>query len=337
TRLRAGNFAESAFGNDPQTLGTDIVGLNTLEVAFGESGDEDEVTVDRLYYQFPIGDDFTGTFGAKVRQDDMLAVWPSAYPADTVLDFFTYAGAPGAYSLTLGGGGGIWWENDGGFSVSASYVSSNADDGNPNTGGVATDGAGSNATAQIAYSADQWGLAAAYSYTSGDNGAGLYNGNATPSALDFASQGTSNSIGVSAWWLPEESGFIPSVSTGWGINTVSPNDDNDDTLNSATSQSWYVGLQWEDAFIDGNVFGMAVGQPTFLTALDLDSDSDVELYDGNYAWEWWYKIQVTDNISVTPALYYLSRPNGHLTNGITGTGDETFSNFGGLVKTTFKF
>ena len=137
--------------------------------------------------------------------------------------------------------------------------------------------------------------------------------------------------------MPEESGFIPSVSTGWGINTVSPNDDNDDTLNSATSQSWYVGLQWEDAFIDGNVFGMAVGQPTFLTALDLDSDSDVSLYDGNYAWEWWYKIQVTDNISVTPALYYLSRPNGHLTNGITGTGDETFSNFGGLVKTTFKF
>ena len=37
--------------------------------------------------------------------------------------------------------------------------------------------------------------------------------------------------------------------------------------------------------------------------------------DGNYAWEWWYQFQVTDNISVTPAIYYLSRPYGDLTNG----------------------
>ena len=41
--------------------------------------------------------------------------------------------------------------------------------------------------------------------------------------------------------------------------------------------------------------------------------------------------QVTDNISVTPALYYLSRPLG------TVTQDNTFNQFGGIVKTTFKF
>ncbi|MFM7648185.1 MAG: carbohydrate porin, partial [Cyanobium sp.] len=56
--------------------------------------------------------------------------------------------------------------------------------------------------------------------------------------------------------------------------------------------------------------------------------------DGNYAWEWWYKFQVTDNISVTPAIYYLSAPLGQLQNDQS---NETFSNFGGLVKTTFKF
>lgn len=50
--------------------------------------------VNRLFYQFPIGSSFTATVGAKVRQDDMLALWPSAYPADTVLDIFTYGGAP---------------------------------------------------------------------------------------------------------------------------------------------------------------------------------------------------------------------------------------------------
>ncbi|MCP4047532.1 MAG: porin, partial [Gammaproteobacteria bacterium] len=66
--------------------------------------------------------------------------------------------------------------------------------------------------------------------------------------------------------------------------------------------------------------------------------------DGNYAWEWWYQFQVTDNISVTPAIYYLSRPYGDLTNGQgkafggnRGDDNSTFNNFGGLVKTTFKF
>ncbi|MFL0753791.1 MAG: iron uptake porin, partial [Prochlorococcus sp.] len=205
TRLRAGNFGNSPFG------GGGYVGLDAMEVAFGEEGDEDEVNIDRLYYQFPVGDDFTVTAGAKVRQDDMLAVWPSAYPADTIIDFFTYAGAPGAYSLTLGGGGGIWWENDG-FSVSASYVSANADNGNPNvadravdaTGGIGTDAAASNGTVQIAYTDDQWGVAAAYSYTSGDNGAGLYAGNATPLAFVLSTTGTTNSFGLSTWWSPED-------------------------------------------------------------------------------------------------------------------------------------
>ena len=54
------------------------------------------------------------------------------------------------------------------------------------------------------------------------------------------------------------------------------------------------------------------------------SESDF-VADGNYAWEFWYQFQVTDNISVTPAIYYLSRPLGDLTmvvNGIPGGESE---------------
>ena len=47
--------------------------------------------------------------------------------------------------------------------------------------------------------------------------------------------------------------------------------------------------------------------------------------------------QVTDNITVTPAIFYLSRPLGANTNGFISNDDETFNNFGGLVKTTFRF
>ncbi|KZR68596.1 Carbohydrate-selective porin, OprB family [Prochlorococcus marinus str. MIT 1313] len=355
TRLRAGNFGDSPFGSNG------YVGLSAMEVAFGESGNPDNVKVDRLWYQFPLGEEFTVTAGAMVRQDNMLAVWPSNYPAETVIDFFTYAGAPGTYNLAKGGGAGIWWDdNDSGWSISASYLSANADDGNPNSGGIATDGAGSNGTAQIAYADERWGAAAAYNYASTDNGVGLYAGNGTPLANDVQALGTTNSFALSAWWAPENTGWMPSVSAGWGINTVTSGDDNvtglmglnEDILDSATSQSWYVALQWEDAFVEGNVLGVAGGQPTFVTNLNWDGDFedafkhatgkdlDDNAADGNYAFELWYKFQVTDNISVTPAVFYLSRPYGELTDGTInnkGSEDDTFSNFGGLVRTTFKF
>ena len=100
-----------------------------------------------------------------------------------------------------------------------------------------------------------------------------------------------------------------------------------------------MGLQWADAFLKGNTLGMAVGQPTFVTNVSFRNfvnQSDF-IADGNFAWEWWYQFQVTDNISVTPAIYYLSRPWGASTNTITNASNGTFDNFGGLLKTTFRF
>jgi hypothetical protein len=335
TVLRSGNFGKSAFG------GGGYVGLDGLEVAFQEPNGANSVDVNRLFYQFPVGSSFTATVGGIVRQDDMLAVWPSAYPTDTVLDFFTYAGAPSTYNLSLGAGAGLSWEANG-FSISANYVSNNGFNSNPKEGGIATDGAGSNGTIQIAYAPENWGLAAAYNYASKNaDSVGQLNG--TPLSATFTDNGNSSSLGLSAWWTPEEAGWIPSISTGWGYNSVT---DGDNTrlgraFRSATTQSWYVGLQWADAFLKGNTLGMAVGQPTFVTNVKFRnkfSNRSNFVADGNYAWEWWYQFQVTDNIAVTPAIYYLSRPYGDLTNGTrSGNRSAKFNNFGGLLKTTFKF
>jgi hypothetical protein len=59
--------------------------------------------------------------------------------------------------------------------------------------------------------------------------------------------------------------------------------------------------------------------------------------DGNWAWEWWYKIQATDNISVTPGIFYLSRPLGGNTSTGSTNANPYFNSFGYLIKTTFKF
>ena len=341
TRLRAGNFGASGFGAGG-------VGLNALEVAFeqslGATTAANVVGIDRLFYQFPLGNGFTFTGGPRVRQDDMLALWPSAYPSDTILDIFTYAGAPGAYSLALGGGAGIWWQKDG-FSVSANYVSSNANNGQPATittttgttfagGGVMTSAAASTTTVQLGYAAGNWGAAFAYNYA--QNGNNIYGGNATPGALIAFSSGTgtSNNYGLSAYWTPKTAGYVPSISAGWGYSSFDAA--NTPALGITAAQNWYVGLQWADAFVKGNSLGMAVGQPTFVTATNSGTPQD-----GNYAWEWWYKFQVTDHISVTPAIFYLSNPQGAVgfanaqAEGLSTTNPLT--NFGGLIKTTFKF
>ena len=326
TTLRAGNFADSSWSGGPP------VGLNAMEIAFEEdcgTGADcgDVVAINRLFYQFPIGSSFTATFGGRVRQDDMLALWPSVYPADTVLDIFTYAGAPGTYSLNLGAGGGLWWKS-GDWSISANYVSANGDVGNPSEGGIGTSGSSETGTVQLGYGGSNFGLAAAYTYS---NGAGIYGGNGTPLAVAaFAESDSVNSVGVSGYLQPSNSGLIPSISFGWGLNSYSTEDELSN-FDGANSQSWYVGLQWADAFVKGNALGMAVGQPTFIVDT---GDADYDANDQGYAWEWWYKFQVTDNISVTPALYYLSSPLGQLQND---SSNETFTNFGGLVKTTFRF
>ena len=53
--------------------------------------------------------------------------------------------------------------------------------------------------------------------------------------------------------------------------------------------------------------------------------------------ELWYSFQDTDNIQITPAVYWLSRPYGDDTRDSDGGYDASFGVLGGLVQTTFKF
>ena len=141
------------------------------------------------------------------------------------------------------------------------------------------------------------------------------------------SQATTNAFGLSGFWQPLSTGWLPSISLGWGFNSTSYQTEQPIT-GVSTSQSWMAGLQWKDVLAKGNDLGMAVGQPTFATTLTGSAIPD----DGNFIWEWWYKLQISDNITVTPALIFLSRPLGQST-----PSNQIFSQFGGLVKTSFRF
>jgi hypothetical protein len=298
TTPRSGNFADSVFGQ----------GNTAMEVAFQEDSTDangvDTVGINRLFYQFPVADGFTVTAGAKVRQDDMLAIWPSAYPADSILDLFTSAGARATYNLNLGAGFGVMYKKDG-FSASANYVSneSRAEDA---TLGM---GKGFTITGQLGYAAENWGGAFAYTYSSGLLTAGF----------------ETNNIGLSGYWSPVDYAWAPSISAGFGYSDVASGP-------SQEAWSWMVGLQWADAFMEGNALGMALGSAGSLAKGNCarfgggNCTGGVWFENGQetLAYELWYKFQVTDNISVTPAFFWIGN------DGL----DDTY---GGVVKTTFKF
>ena len=309
TTLRAGNFGNSVFGAS---------GSAPLEVSFQEEGGTDMVAINRLFYQFPIGENFTGTVGARVRQDDMLAIWPSVYPADSILDRFTYAGANSAYNLNFGAGVGLWYEKDG-FSISANYVSNEYSAGSSSyfEGPLGTSvgggfGDGSTTTVQVGYAGKSWGAAFAYNYTEAASSFGSVNFN-TGQLFGYEVSGTNN-YGFSAYWQPEQSGWLPSISAGFGASQFNGSNSSDDAW------SWMVGLQWADAIIKGNAFGIGLGE------------TNTEA--NQFGFEIWYKFQVTDNISVTPAIFWIE--NGGADN-INFENVSAQDSFGAVLKTTFKF
>lgn len=339
TTLRAANADNSPFfGVGP----TSLTGMESFFDDTATPGNLNSVGINRLFYQFPIGNNWTATFGARVRQDDMLAMWPSAYPADTVLDVFTYAGSPQTYNLNLGAGAGLFWKDPSGVNFSVNYTAANGQNGNPNTGGsnftqngsggILNGSSGGTFTTQLGYAASNWGAAVAYSNIQA--GAFNYLGSGGLQNLIIANQGglSANSIALSAYWSPTTASWFPSISTGWGITGYTGSQNGVSGINT-TAQSWYIGLQWADVFVKGNSAGMALGQAPFITATNAAGVSQLggTPNDGNFAWEWWYKFQVTDNISVTPAIFYLSQAGGQFYQ------PNSLNAFGALLKTTFKF
>ena len=82
-----------------------------METAYQEGDQLNQLAIDKLFYSFPISESITITAGPLVGQEDMLAIWPSVYPSDPILDVLTLNGHL-ARNKNLGAGAGIvvWYE-----------------------------------------------------------------------------------------------------------------------------------------------------------------------------------------------------------------------------------
>ena len=300
TRLRSSNFTNTPFNSNS---------LFQLSAADSVDQTNSNVIIDRLYYQFPVSESLTLTAGAIVRNTEMSWV-PSVYDSG-ILNFFTVAGTPGVYNQATGAGVGAQYASKNGFVAGLNYVAQNGDD--SETGVFDSDGA-LNFLAQVGYRASNWGVGVGYRYGSQGTRPLSYNGllGASGALLDGQE---SNSLAVNAYWQPSQSGWVPSVSAGYGYNSVNGVTGATDATNS---DSWFVGLQWSDVFAKGNSAGVAVGQAPSAETAGVSDATMIEIF---------YKYQVTDNISITPALFYVDNNQRY----------QNSSKWGGVIQTKFTF
>ena len=287
TAVRIGNFGMmEPFG---------MMGEARLDTAFSSS---DSLELHKAYYQFPVGDDIQVTFGPKLRQDDLLGVWPSAYPSDGVLFVLNQAGANDTYSKKMGAGAGITWSNEK-LVASVLFVSEDASN---SSIGFLTDEGKDHITTQLAWVDERYTLAAAF--TQSDNG----RTDNSPDINDYSSFGVSGSYQ-----------FGDDYSLSGGIGWKNPeNDDSPDTSMNKVEDgnTWSIGFLWNNALIEGNKFGFGIG-----TAETHRDDSG---YDDPLAWEAFYDFKVSDSVTVTPAIFVIEKDGKEEVNGA-------------LVKTTFNF
>jgi len=266
------------------------------------------LTVDKIWYEFPVGDNNTVWVGPKIENYYMHGTAPSIYKPITKQ--FSLGGNGEAYGASTDTGAGWAYKADNGFAISSNIgTKSNTTTSGTNTGLLTNESKTSWAT-QVGLTKPQWSASVLvnqkYNGWSDTYYHSLQHG---PSS----STGNFSSVGLRGWWRPLETGSAtPSISLGYDSTTY-----DGAPAASDSSDAWFAGLTWQDTFQADDKIGLAFGQPT--TNEDESTDP--------FAYELYYSYMVNDSVSVTPTIFGGTDRNG------TAGGDV----FGALVQTTFKF
>tara|TARA_B100000212_G_scaffold224978_1_gene170799 strand:- start:51 stop:1526 length:1476 start_codon:yes stop_codon:yes gene_type:complete len=274
------------------------------------SNNDSVLRVDKIWYNFPIGDKVTATVGPLIENYYMLAATPSVYKPK-VLKAFRFGGHGIAFGASTSVGLGLKYQGDNGFATSATVNSKNGED----SVGFLTKGDQNKINLMGAYTADNYHLSA--TYTKQQRG---WTGGYPYFATKAASQSETDTTGwaLRGWWRPDDQGTaVPSVSVGY--DTVSYT-----TTNGYKDGSGFtVGLNWNDMFQADDTIGLAFGQPIKGKNHTDGSTKDVD----PFLWEAYYSFKPNDSIEITPGIF----------GGTDAYQDKEDDVFGAVVTTTFRF
>ncbi|MHC5935912.1 iron uptake porin [Nostoc sp.] len=336
TRLAAGNATPFAtFDNAGNPLST-AEGTQTFQVGAGDGNNS--VKIDRLTYEVPIGPAHVYLAASGGRHSHYASV-NNPYFFDQTdggngalstlaseSPIYRIGGGAGiALNLPLGKGGGIL----GNSSITAGYLASQAN--NPGIGQGLTNGDYA-ALGQLNFSVgDRIALAATYVH--GYNAAGglLFNSGSTSDGtfgndvavgtgqaniLSTTNASSSNSYGVEAAFRPSDKLSISGFVSYHDINGFGANDNYE-------AWSYGIGVALPDFGKKGNVLGIFAGAEPYSFNRPGFVGNDIP-----YHFEGFYKYRVSDNISITPGVIWLTSP------GQNSDNDDAII---GTLRTTFTF
>jgi hypothetical protein len=331
TRMTAGNLDDSFAGE-----------LGTSEGRFAFDGQaNNDVTIDRLHYQFPIGDDLQVTL--------MASLGSHHFYADTFNPSLEAGGgANGAlsrfgernpiYRHNLGGQGvGLRYRATDWLELSTGYLARGGFDSSPGAG--LFNGNNSYLGQAVITPSDRFKFGLTYihnhdvesgsrRFNFGGTGTGL--ANLAPAALTGAGfsataangEVISDSFGLQFLWNASSRFHL----AGWAGYTQA--DLNDDEVD-ADILNYALTFNFPDLFAPGNMGALIVGAAPYLIDADVNSgasnpnfDEDVPLHV-----EALYKLKLSDGITITPGVIWLVNPNQSENNDdiVIGTIRTTFS------------
>ena len=299
TRIKTGNVSDH-FKDKGQ--GTYLSAAN---------GNADALKVDKLWYQFPVGDSLQVWVGPKIENYYMLASAPSIYKP--VTKQFALGGNGSAYGSSTSPGFGVAWTqevedpSEARFAVSANYTSK---DGTDSSIGLNSDKSRSFLLTKVEYGSSQWQVSAAMANKKSqtgtyvnDDGDTVYYTNGYDgyfhTALASGATGDLTAYALRGYWKPDTTGAIPELQVGYDFASY----DDPAAGQAEDTSGWMVGLGWKDAFIDGNRAGVALGSAQAATSVKSGGSVTEDPLEGNSRWEAYYEFKVNDGVTVTPAIF----------------------------------
>ena len=290
------DLATSFTGEDSFSVSLDAgAGQASLGEADTNSTTADALVVDGISYQFPVGDKTQVVVGDSIDGSTLFSTACVYGGFTNTLDDCGNASSAIAGVLIGSVGASASYDIGGGWVAAVGY----------NGEGTVADGlltkVGQDLYAgQVAYTADSYGISLTM--------ANVESATKTSTALNEYYADTTY-YAVNAYWTPEETGVVPSISVGFENGNVEA----DETTATDTNQ-WFVGFQWDEA--GAGVLGASIGSAG---AQASDAAEDLSMY------EVFYSYPLNDGMTITPAVYVQEQAAG--TDDITGV----------MVKTSFAF
>lgn len=321
TRLQAANIGSF----------TGATGTNMTRLGF-ETNTENQFEIDDFFYRFPIGERIQAQVDfSNVEFNDNVYTFNPAFESSGRGAISRFGRFNPIYRQGQGGAGlTLNFNPDGVIGASVGYLAPTAD--NPTDGTGLFDGSFA-ALGQISFrpsDAINIGLTYARSYDKGTGVGGVAGSNpvsllgGTGSALanqPFGNVPTAaNHYGVEANFRASDKLTL----SGWAGLTDAENKLTD-ADESATIFNYAVALALQDFGREGSQLGLIFGQPPKVTDSDIAGGEDA---DTSYHIEALYRLQLTDNVAITPGVLVILNPEHN---------DANDTIYVGTLRTTFTF